>query len=617
MSGRLDNKAIAKIINKEVANMTKEIIKWDLTDFYDTINDPKIDQDLKELEKSVEDFYHKVKGKLKNPSLTPNQLLEWYQEYEEICEQMFYLDQYSGLQNSINRLNDDVKTFRSKIEDNIVKFQEKLLFFVLELNLISENKFEELVATPELKKYTHALKFNRLKKNHQLSEKEEQIILMKDLTGSRAFIKLFNELKSSFSFDFEVEGKQEQLTEADLFSYLYHQDRDLRYKALHAIVSKYESNEMVFTHTFNNTLKSWDLECKKKNFNSPIASRNLENEVSDESVEVLGEVTTQSYHIVEKYYNLKKKILNLQELRISDIYVPIGQVTKNYSYQEALNLIKDADYNFYPEFKEIIENMVLTNHIDATPRKGKNRGAFCAKGKMNHYPFVFVNFTNTIDSVRALSHELGHAFHAYYMQRNQNFTNVEKISLVMAEIASVFNEILIFDYLMNSDLSKEEKIALLGNFIESKFSTSHRQNAFYRFETKIHNLLENKLPSTEEIKEVFVQEIELMFGNSISGIREDYSSYCFVVPHFLQVPFYVYAYNMSNLLVISIYQLYLEQKEKFIPKFIELLSIGSSLTPEEMLSGIGIDLKDPSFWQKGINYLSDKIEELEHLVDEK
>jgi oligoendopeptidase F len=596
--------------------MTQEIIKWDLTDFYKNIDDPAIDRDLKVLEKSVEQFYQKVKGKLEDPSLTPMQLLEWYQEYEKISEHLFYVNLYSRLQYSINSLNDNVKSFRSKIEDCMVKFQEKLLFFDLELNLIPEHKFEELIKSPELKNYTHALKFNRLKKNHQLSEKEEQIILMKDVTGASAFIKLYSELKSSFIFDFEVEGKQEKLTEAELFSFMYQQDKDIRYKALRAIVSKYEDNEMVFTHIFNNTLKSWDLECKKKNFSTPISSRNLENEVSDESVEILGEVTTKSYHIVEKYYNLKKKMLNLPTLHMSDIYVPIGQVTKNYSYQEALDLIKDADNIFYPEFKEIIERMVQTNHIDVTPRKGKNRGAFCANGKMNHDPFVFVNFTNTIDSVRALSHELGHAFHAYYIQKNQNFINVG-ISLVIAEIASVFNEILVFDNLMNTDLSKGEKIALLSNFIESKFSTSHRQNAFYRFEKSIHNLLEKKLPSTEEIKDAFVKEMELMFGNSISNIREDYASYCFVVPHFLQVPFYVYAYNMSNLLVISIYQLYLEQKEKFIPKFIKLLSIGSSLTPEEMLSEIGIDLKDPSFWQKGINYLSDKIEELEQLVEKK
>jgi len=596
--------------------MTQEIIKWDLTDFYKNIDDPAIDLDLNELEKSVEIFYRKVKGKLDDASLTPKQLLEWYQEYEKISEHLFYLNLYSRLQYSINSLNDDVKSFRSKIEDYMVKFQEKLLFFNLELNTISEFKFEELKNASELQNYSHALKFNRLEKNHQLSEKEEQIILMKDITGASAFIKLYSELKSSFIFEFEVEGKKEKLTEAELFSFIYQQDKDLRYKALRAIVSEYENNEMVFTHIFNNILKSWDLECKKKNFSTPIARRNLQNEVSDESVEILGEVTTKSYYIVEKYYNLKKKLLNLSKLHMSDIYVPIGQVTKDYSYQEALDLIKDADEFFYTEFKEIIESMVLSNHIDVTPRKGKNRGAFCANGKLNHYPFVFVNFTNNIDSVRALSHELGHAFHAYYIQKNQNFINIG-ISLVVAEIASVFNEILVFDYLMNTDLSREEKISLLSNFIESKFSTSHRQSAFYRFEKRIHDLLEKKLPSTEEIKDTFVKEMELMFGNSISNIRDDYASYCFVIPHFLQVPFYVYAYNMSNLMVISIYQLYIEQKEKFIPKFIKLLSVGSSLTPEEMLSEIGIDLNDSSFWQEGMNYLSDKIDELEQLVEKK
>jgi len=258
--------------------------------------------------------------------------------------------------------------------------------------------------------------------------------------------------------------------------------------------------------------------------------------------------------------------------------------------------------------------MIDKNHIDATPRKGKNRGAFFEYGKQKHYGFVFVNFVGNIDSVRALAHELGHAFHGYYIQREQNFVNIVT-SLVVAEIASVFNEMLITDYLMNTDLTKDEKISLLCSFIESKFATSHRQNAFYRFEKAIHGLLERKLPTTEDIKDAFVKEMELMFGNSMTNIKEEYANYIFVVSHFLEVPFYVYAYNMSNLLVISIYQMYLEQKEEFVPKYLKLLSLGSSLSPEEMLAEIGINLNDLTFWEKGIKYLSDKIEELEKLVE--
>jgi len=594
--------------------MTQEIIKWDLSDFYSDIKDPLIEKDIENLEKATNNFYQNVKGKLEDPSLTPKQLQEWFKNYEAIMEKLFYFDIFASLLYSINSLDDDVKSFFAKIEEFKVKIQENLLFFDLELNKIPDAKFEEFIHSSDLENYRHALKFNRLKKTHQLSEKEEQIILIKDITGVTGFRKLYSELKSSFLFDFEIDGEIKKLTEAELFSYMFKQDKDRRFKVLQTMMKEYKKNEMIFTHIYNNILKNWDLESKRKNFEKPISRRNLQNEVSDESVEILGKVTTESYHIVEKYYNLKRKLLNLSELHMSDMYAPIGEITRTYSYPEALELIKDSDAKFYPEFKTIIEKMIKLNHIDATARLGKNRGAFCAHGKQKHYPFVFVNFVGNVDSVRALAHELGHAFHAYYIQSTQNFINID-ISLVVAEIASVFNEILISDYLMNTDLSKEEKVALLCNFIESKFGTSHRQNAFYRFEKWYHGQLEQKLPTTEEIKDAFAKEMELMYGNSMTNIKEEYENYCFVVPHFLDVPFYVYAYNMSNLLVISIYQMYLEQKEKFVPKFLKLLSLGSSLSPEEMLAEIGINLNDPTFWEKGVKYLSDKIDELADLVE--
>jgi oligoendopeptidase F len=593
--------------------MSEEIIEWDLSDFYKGITDPKIQTDIQELLSLANQFEIKVKTKLKDPELTSKQLLDWFKDYEKIIERNFYLQLYSELLYRINNLDNEIKSFHSKIDEFNVKIQEKLLFFNLELNDILDNKFEELLKAPELSAYYHALKFNRLKKSHQLSEKEEQIILMKDITGVNGFIKLYNELKSSFIFDFEVNGKIKKLTESELYAYLYQKDKDLRYNALQTIMRKYEEYEMIFTHIFNNVLKDWDLETKKKNFLKPISRRNLENEVSDESVEILGKVTTRSYDIVEKYYNLKRKLLNLPELHMSDVYAPVGKMVRNYSFHEAIELIKEADEKFHPEFRDIIENMVNLGHIDVTPRKGKNRGAFCSNGKLKHFPYVFINFTGNVDSLRTLAHELGHAFHAYYIQNKQNFINID-ISLVLAEIASVFNEILISDHLMNTELTQEEKITLLCNFIESKFATSHRQNAFYRYEKTIHALLEKKLPTTEELKELFSKEMQLMFGNSMVDIKEDYAPFCFIISHFLHVPFYVYAYNMSNLLVLSIYQLYLENKKEFIPKYIKLLSLGSSLSPKELLLTLGISLDDPSFWQKGIDFLSDKINQLENLV---
>ncbi len=596
--------------------MVEALKVWDLSDFYDSIADPKIEQDIHNLLKSSVAFYETIKGKLTQSSLTANKLKIWFDQYESITEKMFYLDTFSQLIYRVRSLDDEVKSFRSKVEEIVVKVQENLLFFFLELNEINEEKYNDLIKSKVLTSYSHAIQFNRQLKPHQLTEKEEQIILMKNITGVNGFIKLYREIKSNFTYEFVADGELKVLTAAEIYSFIYNEDKELRYRALQKYLEKFKENDMVFTHIFNNILKDWDLESKRKNFKSPISQRNLQNEVSDKSVEILGKVTTNSYHIVEKYYNLKKKILNLSELHISDLYAPTGTISKKYTYNEAIDLIKTIDNKFYLGFGEIIDCMDKLNHIDAQPRKGKDRGAFCSHGKQKYYPFVFVNYTGYMDSILTLAHELGHAFHVYYIQQTQNFINID-ISLVIAEIASVFNEILTFDYLMNCDLSNEEKISLLCIFIENNFGKSHRQNAFYNFETKMHELLEQKLLTTKEIKQNFVEEMKLMFGNSIVNVEEDYADFCFVVSHFLEVPFYVYAYNMSNLLVISIYQLYLEQGEIFVPKYLKLLSLGSSLSPEDMLKEIGIDLNDESFWEKGIKYLQLKIDELETLIEKK
>jgi len=594
--------------------MSKEIIKWDLSLFYKDVDDPKIEKDMKDIEELALQFNKEVKGKLTDENLTPSKLKEWYEKIEVIYERMLNLDLFSSYSYSTTSLDDKVKALHSKVEEFRVKIEEQTTFFELELNKISDKKFEEFLNSEELSNYNHHLKFNRQEKPHQLSEKEELIIQLKDLTGVRGFNKLSTELSSSFTYEFEVEGEKKTLTGPELFAYMYHKDKNVRYRALRLYLSKYEENELIFTHIYNNVLKSWVLETKKRNYITPISRRNLRNEVSDKTVEVLGEVTTKNNTLVERYYNIKKKIINISELRMSDMYAPVGEASLKYTYEEAIEIIKEAVQKFNPELVKITDELVKRKHIDVTPRKGKEGGAFCGYSRQKEYPFVFVNFTGDIDSALTLAHELGHAYHHYYIQQEQTMVNIGS-ALPVAEIASVFNEIVTFDHFMSMDLSKDDKIALLANHIESNFATSHRQNAFYRFEKYIHDLLDKRLPTTKDLKEAFAKEMKLMFGNSITKIDEDYSSYIFTVPHFLNVPFYVYAYNMSNLLVIALYQLYLEQKEEFIPKYMKLLTVGRSLTPDEMLALVGIDLSDPSFWQKGMDYLSNQIDKLEELVN--
>ncbi|MHA1668448.1 MAG: M3 family oligoendopeptidase [Candidatus Heimdallarchaeaceae archaeon] len=593
--------------------MAKEIIEWDLSDLYTSVDDPQIENNMDEILILTENFKNTVKGKIIQGDISAQQIKEWYEKYEEIMEKVFYLSLFSALLYSTNSLDDKTRALKSKIDDFEAKIEEETLFFELELNEIPKEKYTELLNSPLLKNYRNTLIFNRTKKNHQLTEREEQIIVMKNLTGVKGYSKLYNELTSEFIYTFEVEGEKKSLTGAELFSFMHNPNPEIRRRALQTYLSKYRESELILTHIYNNVLKDWDLECKKRNFKEPISRRNLENEIDDEIVEILGKITTSSYNIVERYYNLKKKLLNLEELRMSDLYAPVGKISKKYSFDEAINLIKEINEAFHPKFREIVDEMYRRRHIDVTPRKGKIGGAFCSYGKQKKFPFVFVNFTENIESVLTLSHELGHAIHHYFIQQNQTMINIDS-SLAVAEIASVFNEILTFDYLMKQNLTKEEKIALLCNHIEGNFATSHRQNAFYQFEKRIHELMKTKLPTSQDYKEIFIEEMEKMFGNSMNKIKEDYDAYCFIVSHFINVPFYVYAYNMANLLVIALYQLYLEQKDEFKPKFLKLLTVGHSLKPEEMLEEVGINIRDPSFWKKGIKYLTMQIEKLEKLM---
>ncbi|MFX0067070.1 MAG: M3 family metallopeptidase, partial [Candidatus Hermodarchaeota archaeon] len=315
----------------------------------------------------------------------------------------------------------------------------------------------------------------------------------------------------------------------------------------------------------------------------------------------------------ERYYNIKREILNLPELRIYDMFAPVGKSPKKFTFDEALQLILRTAERFDERFKKIIEEMVKLKHLDIFPRKGKHTNAFCSHGKRKHYPFVLMNFTDDIGGIWELAHELGHAFHRYYYQLNQNFLNVGT-TIVIMEMAAIFMELLTLNQTLELDLFKEDKIAFLCQFIETIFHSTFRQNAFHLFEKRIHKLIEEKFLSMKEFNDIFTEEIQRMYRGSIQKIRDDYSHFQFVVEQFY-TPFFVYSYNMSYMIVIALFQIYKEKgREFFNQRYINLLSTGFSKSPAEMLGEFGIDLRDPDFWQKGFDYISEQVDYLKEII---
>jgi oligoendopeptidase F len=224
-----------------------------------------------------------------------------------------------------------------------------------------------------------------------------------------------------------------------------------------------------------------------------------------------------------------------------------------------------------------------------------------------------LNFLGRLRDVSTMAHELGHAIHAMYSME-QTLFSFHSI-LPLAETASVFSEMILTEYLLEHEQDAVIKKSLLSSKLEEIFATSHRQNMFSRFERKIHGTITNQLMSSKELCETYRKELDLMFGDSVQK-PEEFNWEWAAIPHMVAVPFYVYAYNFANLLVMALVQQYKEEGEAFVPKLKKLLSMGSISSPTEITAVVGADINHPEFWKKGFRYIEGMIADLEALVEQ-
>jgi oligoendopeptidase F len=583
-----------------------EAIRWDLSDLFSSITDPQIDISLKESLINAERFQKKYKGTL--ATLSATDLKNAYQECESLIAPLYKVSQYASLCLTTDTSNDDIKSLDAKIDDIQSEVSNFILFFDLEVGTFTAAHVKKLEKDPGFSNYAYNLSHSFHTAKYNLSEKEEKIINLKDITGSDAFQKLYSEYVSAFSFEFEIDGKVETMNGSQLRNLRLHKDPELRRRAMTLFFSKYEENKIVLTHIFNNIVKDYNAEKKLRGYASAISIRNTGNDLDDESVQVLHEVTTESNKLVQRYYKLKKKILN--RLTLADIYAPMPSSDKRYTFDEAKKMVLDGFRKFDEEFYMYAKQMFDENRIDAPISKTKRGGAFCSASTPDIAPYVMLNFQGKSNDVSTMAHELGHAIHDFYASK-QSLFNFHPI-LPLAETASVFSEMLITDLLLEN-ASKDEKQAILVEKLEDIFATSHRQNMFSNFEMKSHATISDRLMSTEDLCNLYQEELKNMFGDSVE-ITDEYKWEWSTIPHIYEWPFYVYAYNFGNLLVMSLYQQYKEEGPSFSSKLKAVLSAGSVDTPKNITALVNADINDKDFWKKSLAYIESLLNQLEELV---
>jgi len=591
------------------AAATAESIRWDLSDLFSGIDDSRIPVLLQDARDQASQFVTTYKGKLH--TLTPAQLRDAFKALEQILTPLYKLSQYAHLVYSVDTSDDAVKAFVAKVDEEESEIGNLLVFFNLELGTFSSNQLKTLADSPELALHRYDLILTEKTARYNLSEKEEQLANLKDLTGADGLRKLYGDLTASFRFEMEVDGEIKSFNGSQLRALRQHENPEVRRKAMALFFSRYEENQIIFSSIFNNIVKDFNIERKLRGFSSPILTKLVGKDLDEATIHTLHQITEESYPMVHRYYELKRQLLGLNELTLADIYAPLPDTTKTYTWEEAQTMVLDGFRRFDEEVYQFAKKMFDSNRIDAPVLPNKRGGAYCSSSTPDVDPYVFLNFLGRPSDVATLAHELGHAIHDMYCA-NQPLFYYHPI-LPLAETASVFSEMIITDKLLAETTDVRERQSLLSHKLEDMFATSHRQNMFSRFEMAIHDQITDSILSSTELCTLYEIELKKMFGSSVT-ITPEYRWEWASIPHMIDSPFYVFSYNFGNLLVMALYQLYKEEGDAFIPKYKAILAAGSSASPYDIVAIAGFDLRDPNFWRKGIVAMDALLKELENTV---
>ena len=588
-------------------------VKWNLDDLYKSIEDPKVEETLNTTLKRAKDFAQKYRGKIDSDTLTAETLLSSIKEYEDIVEEMSNPACYAALVFSADTSKIENGAFMQHVQERQTEAALELMFFDLELMAAKPEIIDPIIATDALEPYKHFVEASRLFREHRLSEPEEKILEEKANTGGRAFERLFEESLSSIEFKITLDGEEKSLTEPEVLALLKDPRREVRKAAASSLTEGLVKNGRLLTFIFNTLVFDKSIDDRLRKYDYPEQARNISNELGKDIVETVISTCVDNYPLVARYYRTKRDILGYDKLMHYDRYAPLFESKKQYSFEHAKEIILQSFGRFSPVMADSANAFFDGQWIDAEPRKGKRGGAFCMYTTPKVHPYVFLSYLNRQDDIMTLGHELGHGVHAY-LSRCQSYVNFSSV-LPVAELASTFGEMLVFESLV-AESELNEKLALYAEKIEEIFATIFRQAAMYRFEQELHRgRREMGELTSDQIGDMWQHNIQAMFLDSVE-MGEEHKNWWMYVNHFIGTPFYVYAYSFGELLVMALYSMYKRDGEKFVPKYINMLKTGGACSPEELLSRVGINIKDPEFWRGGISVVEKMIGDFENLYSQ-
>jgi len=590
----------------EATQTGAERIHWSLQDLHE--NSASLETSLKDADRRSQQFADTYRGRI--DELDAEELAEALAELEDIQDDLGRAYAYAYLAWSTNTNDEKHGAQLQKVKEAYNRARQKLLFIEVEWANVDDERARMLLESDALEPYRHYLELEQENKEHILTEPEEKILSEKQVTGSGAWTRYFDETMGAARY--ELDG--ESMTQQEILSKLYEPDRDVRKSAALAFTDGLTDHTRTLTFVFNTLLAENASNDRLRGYDHWLQSRNVSNEVDDETVNALIDAVTSRYDLVARFYELKKQLLGLDELYDYDRYAPVGEADTRYEWDQARGIVLDAYGDFHPVMGETASRFFDEDWIDAAVKDGKRSGAFSHGTVPSAHPYVLMNYTGRSRDVQTLAHELGHGVHQFLSREQTIFHH--GTPLTTAETASVFGEMLVFQRLMRREEDPKNRLAMLVSKIDDTIATVFRQIAMNRFEHRIHTerRTEGELPAAR-FSELWMETQEAMFEESVV-LGDHYRHWWSYIPHFLHTPGYVYAYAFGELLVLALYSRYQSAGDDFAERYMDLLAAGGSDWPHRLVEPLGVDLTDLEFWHNGLGEIESLIDQAESLASE-
>lgn len=579
---------------------------WSLDDLYPAFDSPELETAYAELEEQVTAF-ESLRPTL-NPKMDVDDFIAMLKASEKSARLAHKLYSFAGLAFAANTQDQTAMSAMSRVEQFLADVENRTLFFSLWWKDLADETAQRFMdAAGDFRYYLEEI---RNFKPHTLSEAEEKVINIKNVTGVNALITLYDSITNRYGFKLEINGETKEMTRGELMTYVRGADADLRAAAYQELYRVYAEDGAILGQMYQTRVRDWGNEnINLRKFANPISARNLGNDIPDEAVDTLLKVCEKNANTFQRYFKLKAKHLGVKKLRRYDLYAPVVQSDKEYDFEKATEMVMDSFESFSPKFATLAQRVFDDEHLDAEVRKGKRGGAFCWSVVPGISPWVLLNYQGRADDVATMAHELGHAIHSMLAEDHNVFTF--HASLPLAETASTFGEMMLVDKLLAHESDESVRRDLLFRQVDDSYATIMRQAYFALFERKAHEMVKENA-SVDELAAAYMENLATQFGDSLD-VSEEFKWEWVSIPHIYHTPFYVYAYAFGQLLVLSLYQQYKAEGDAFKPRYLKILSAGGSKAPEKILNEAGIDIRSAEFWQGGFDVINDLVTQLEAL----